>query len=113
MKFWCFSFEGYFAENALENAGKGVFSECLVQAGNYNEAEFIFLEALAEKGINLIEISEEFPVDNDPDEMDPENEDNLFWIEWCEEVEMSGKPSFEAFNMYPAEEVPLRNKKDS
>jgi len=37
--------------------------------------------------------------------LDYENEDNLYWIEWCEEVEMTGKPSFETFHLYPAEEV--------
>lgn len=107
MKFWYFHFEGYFAENAPAPgvAGEGVFSECLVQADNYNDAEFAFLAALAESKINLLEISEDFPIDTDPNEIDYENKDNLYWIEWCEEVEITGKPSFETFHMYPAEEV--------
>ena len=109
MKFWCFYFEGYFADDASENAGKGVFSECMVEANNFNDAEFALLEALAEKKINLLEITENFPVDTDPNEIDYDNEDNLFWIEWCEEVEMTGKPSFAAFIMYPAEEVEKPN----
>ena len=113
MKFWCFHFEGAFAEDAPEHSSSGVFSECLVQADDYNDAEFTFLKALAERKINLIEIQEDFPVDTDPDEMDPENEDNLFWIEWCEEVEMTGKASFEAFNLYPAKEVPKQTNKGS
>ena len=113
MKFWCFCFEGYFEDDAPEYSSQGVFSECLVQADNYNDAEFAFLKALSERKINLIEIQEDFSMDNDPDEMDPENEDNLFWIEWCEEVEMTRKPSFEAFNLYPAEEVPKQTQKDS
>lgn len=45
--------------------------------------------------------------------MDPDNEDNLFWIEWCEEVEINGKPTFEIFILYPAEEVPNQSNKDS
>lgn len=105
MKFWCFYFEGYFEDNAPEYASKGVFSECLVQAENYNDAEFAFLKALSERKINLIEIQEEFPVDNHPNEMDPEVESNLFWIEWCEEVEVTGNSVFQVFNLYPAEEV--------
>ena len=113
MKFWCFHFEGYFEEDAPEYANQGVFSECLVEADNYNNAEYAFLEALTERKINLIEIEENFPIDNDPDEMDPENDDNLFWIEWCEEVEMTGKPSFEKFMLYPAEEVQKQTKKHS
>jgi len=113
MKFWCFHFEGYFADDALEYPSQGVFSECLVQGNNYNDAEFAFLKALTERKINLIEITEDFLVDNDPNEMDSENEDNLFWIEWCEEVEMTGKPSFEEFNLYPADEVIKPDKKDS
>jgi hypothetical protein len=113
MKFWCFSFEGAFADDAPEYSGQGVFSECLVQADNYNDAEFAFLKALTERKINLLEIQEHFPMDNNPDEMDPENEDNLYWIEWCEEVEITGKPSFEEFKLYPAEEVPKQTKKDS
>ena len=113
MKFWCFHFEGYFSDNAPEYSNEGVFSECLVQADNKNDADFAFFEALFKRGINLIEISEEFPIDNDPNEMDPENQDNIFWIEWCEEVEMTGNPSFEAFNLYPADEVIKPNTKDS
>lgn len=113
MKFWCFYFEGYFAQDESENAGEGVFSKCMIQADNYNDAEFSFLKALTERKINLLEISENFPVDTDPDEIDYENEDNLFWIEWCEEVEMTGKPSFEAFIMYPAEEVEKPETKNS
>lgn len=113
MKFWCFCFEGAFTSDAPEYPNKGVFSECLVQADNYIDAEFDFLQALTERKIKLLEIQENFPIDNDPEQMDPENENNLFWIEWCEEVEMAGKPSFEAFNLYPAEEVPKPAKKDS
>jgi hypothetical protein len=112
MKFWCFYFEGYFGDDATEYPNQGVFSECLVQADNYNDAEFSFLKALTERKINLLEIEEDFPIDNDPNEMDPENEDNLYWIEWCEEVEMTGKSSFEAFNLYPANEVIKPDKKD-
>lgn len=113
MKFWCFYFEGYFEDDAPEYAGQGVFSECLVKADNKNDADFTFFEALNERKINLIEISEDFPVDNDPNEMDRENEDNLFWVKWCEEVEITGKPSFEAFNLYPADEVVKTATKDS
>jgi hypothetical protein len=113
MKFWHFKFEGYFADDAPEYPSQGVFSECLVQADNYNDAEFAFLKALIEQKINLLEITEDFLVDNDPNEMDYENEDNLFWIEWCEEVEMTGKPSFEVFNLYPADEVIKPGKKAS
>lgn len=112
MKFWCFYFEGYFSDDAPEYASEGVFSECLVQSDNYIDAEFKFLNALSEQKINLIEITDNFPVDNSPDEIDYENDDNLFWIEWCEEVELTGKPSFEQFHLYPAEEVQKPIKKD-
>lgn len=105
MKFWCFHFEGYFEKDAPEYAEEGVFSSCLVKADNYENAEFEFLKALTDKKINLLEISENFLIDTDPNELDYDNKDNLFWIEWCEEVEISGKASFEAFNLYPAEEV--------
>lgn len=111
MKFWYFYFEGYFSNDAAENAGFGVFSECLVQSDNENDAEFKFLEALSEQKINLIEIEESFPLDNSPEEMDPENEDNLYWIEWCEEVEITGKAVFQTFNLYPADEVIKPNEK--
>ncbi|MDQ3798946.1 MAG: hypothetical protein M3384_05815 [Acidobacteriota bacterium] len=113
MRFWCFNFEGFFADDSPEYPGQGVFSGCLVKADNYNDAEFAFLKALSERKINLLEIEEDFPVDTDQNEMDLEAEDNLFWIEWCEEVEMTGKPSFQTFNLYPANEVIKPNKKDS
>ena len=106
MKFWCFHFEGVFTKDAFEDAENGVISSCLVQSDNYTDAEFSFLEALTERKINLIEIEEHFSVDTNPDEMDSEDESNLYWIEWCEETEMAGKPTFEAFHIYPKEEVP-------
>lgn len=105
MKFWCFYFEGYFSDDSPEYANQGVFSDCLVKADNKTDADFAFLEALTEQKINLIEVEEDFPIDNSREEMDPKNPDNLFWIEWCEEVEMTGKPSFQTFNVYPADEV--------
>ena len=106
MKFWCFYFEGWFADDALEDPGHGVFSECLVQEDEYVDAEFAFLEALADRGINLIEISESFPVDTAPEEMDREDEENTFWLEWCAETSEAGRPTFEAFHLYPPAEVP-------
>ena len=109
MKFWCFHFEGYFAKDSPEYPEEGVFSACLVQAGNYAAAEFSFIQALAERKINLIEIEEHFPVDTDPNEMDLEAEENLYWIEWCEETEVAEKPTFEAFNLCPKEEVEHKN----
>lgn len=109
MKFWCFHFEGYFSKDAPENAEEGVFSACLVPADNCNDAEFSFFQALAERKINLIEVEEYFPVDTDPKEMDLEAEENLYWIEWCEETEMAEKPTFEAFILYPKEEVEYKN----
>ena len=109
MKFWYFQFEGYFSKDAPEYAEEGVFSSCLVPADNYSDAEFGFFEALTERKINLIEIEEYFPVDTDPEEMDLEAEENAYWIEWCEETEMAGKPTFETFNLYPKEEVEHTN----
>ncbi len=41
--------------------------------------------------------------------MDLEVEENLYWIEWCEETEMAGKATFEAFNLYPKEEIEPKN----
>jgi hypothetical protein len=107
MKFWCFHFEGYFSKDSLEYPEEGVFSWCLVPKSNYLDAEFNFLEALAERKINLIEIIEDFLVDME--DMDMEYKNNLYWIEWCEETEMAGKPTFEVFDLYPKEEVELKD----
>ncbi len=108
MKFWCFHFEGYFCDDSKEYPNEGVFSQCLVKADNYVQAEELFLNALSERKINLLEIEEHFPVDTDPNELDYENEDNIYWIEWCEEVEINEKPSFETFHLYPKEEVQIK-----
>ena len=105
MKFWCFHFEGAFTKESPEYPEQGMFSACLVPAEDYAAAEFSFLEALAERNINLIEIEEHFPVDTDPQEMDLEAPENLYWIEWGEETELAGKPTFEAFHLFPKEEV--------
>lgn len=108
MKFWCFHFEGYFSEDSQEYSNEGVFSSCLVKADNYEEAETFFLNALLEQKINLLEIEESFSFNTNPNELDYENEDNLYWIEWSEEVEINGKPSFETFHLYPSEEVQIK-----
>jgi hypothetical protein len=82
---------------------KELFLRGLVPAANYLDAEFGFLQALTERKINLIETEENFPVDTE--DMVLENPDNMYWIEWCEETEMAGKATFEAFILYPKEEV--------
>ncbi len=107
MKFWCFHFEGVFTKDSLEYPEEGVYSWCLVPANSYIDAEFDFLKALTERKIKLIEVDEHFPVDTD--DIDLEDVGNLYWIEWCEETEMAGRPTFEAFDLYPKEEVPLRS----
>jgi hypothetical protein len=105
MKFWCFHFEGVFSKDSTEYPEQGVFSSCLVHGENYIDSEFSFFEALNKRKINLLEIQESFLVDSDPDEMDPEIESNLYWIEWCEETEIARNPTFEEFILYPKEEV--------
>ena len=105
MKFWWFKFEGWFSESSREFPGQGVFSECLVPADNHTDAESRFYSALAEREINVIEIEDSFMVDTSPESMDPEDPDNLFWIEWSEQTELAGTPTFEAFHLYPAKEV--------
>jgi len=105
MKFWWFKFEGWFSDDSPENAGQGVFSECLVPKENLVDAEFEFLAALVERRINLIEIEDYFLVSTDPQEMDYSNADNKFWIDWCDETTVAGKPTFEPYHMYPASEV--------
>lgn len=103
--FWYFKFEGWFSDDSTEHPGKGVFSDCLVRADTFGEAEFEFYRALAERKINLLELEEYFEVNTDPERMDHQNPDNLFWIEWCEETELAGKPTFDEFYLYPAQEV--------
>lgn len=110
MKFWCFHFEGWFSNESTEYPRQGVFSECLVEADEYVDAEFRFLSALANRKINLIEISDSFLVDTDPSAMDPDNKDNTNWFEWCEETAEAGEPTFEDFHVYPANEVVLPSK---
>ena len=105
MIYWWFKFEGWFDKEAGEDAGMGVFSECLVKAGQYDDAEFEFLSALTNRHINLLEIEDNFPVDTNPDQLDYSNPDNTSWIEWCEETELAGAPTFGDFHLYPADEV--------
>ncbi len=115
MKFWYFKFDGWFSDDSVEYPGEGVFSECLVIASKYPEAELCFSEALTERKINLIGVEKHFSVDSSPETMDPANPDNFDWVEWCRETELAGKPTFDVFHLYPAKEVstssiPLRDK---
>jgi len=105
VKYWWFKFEGWFNEDSGENGGQGVFSECLVKANTYDEAESDFLTALTARGINLIEVEDNFPVDLDPEKLDYSDADYLYWIEWSEETDLAGGPTFETFHLYPADEV--------
>ncbi len=106
MKFWCFHFEGVFTKDCLEYSEEGVFSSCLIFADNYDDAKSGFSQALIDKKIDLIEVSEHFPVDTD--DIDLEDEENLYWIKRCEETKMAGKATFESFELYPKDEVPER-----
>jgi len=74
MKFWCFYFEGAFTNDSPEYPNEGVFSECLVKADNYIDAEFAFLNALSERKIKLLEITNNFPIDTDPNELSNRSE---------------------------------------
>ena len=104
MKFWWFKFEGWFADDSTEFPGEGVYSQCMVRAA-FDQAEFEFLTGLTARKINLVEIEDHHLVDVNPAERDYENSDNRYWLDWCEETELEGKPTFESLHLYPADEV--------
>lgn len=103
MNFWCIYFEGLFAKDSRDYPNQPFFSGCLIQADSCIDAEDKFLLALSERKVILIEIGEK--IDINTNDLDLEDEDNLFWIKWCEEVEKTGKPMFDTFHLYPLEEL--------
>ena len=98
MKCWYFKFEGQFLDGSPEYGCKGVFSSCLVPVTVHRRAKAIFSQALKEQGIELIEILEHFEIDCE--ELDPEDEKNTFWIEWCKEAKTAGKALFDKYHVF-------------
>lgn len=98
MKYWYFKFEGEFRKGAPEYGGNGVFSSCLVPESKLQTAKSLFLTALSGCEIDLVEVIENFTVDGN--ELDPKDERNSFWIEWCNEVKAKGEPLFDPWHVF-------------
>ncbi len=101
MKFWYFRFEGKFAEDSPEYPNENVISSCLIPISDYTKGRSIFIDALASRNINLIEIVEFFAID--AEELDSEDELNDFWIEWYKETKALGTPVFEKMYLFPSD----------
>jgi len=98
MRFWYFKFEGRFLKGSPEHNCKGVFSGCLVPVSNYKRAKKMFLRALKENEIELVETIEHFDVNGE--ELDPEDKQNTFWIRWYKQAEKSQKPVFDKWHVF-------------
>lgn len=98
MKFWYFKFEGEFPKGSPEHGYKGVFSSCLVPESNYQKAKSVFLRALRENDINLVEVMEHFAVDGE--ELDPEDDHNTFWIKWYNETKKKKELIFDKWHVF-------------
>jgi hypothetical protein len=98
MKYWYFKFEGEFPQGSPEHGYKGIFSSCLVPESNYQRAKAMFLQALKENDIKLIEIIEYFAVDEE--ELDPEDEQNTFWINLYNETKRKKGPVFDKWHVF-------------
>ena len=58
----------------------------------------MFTDALRNNQIHLVEIIERFDIDGDT--LDPEDETNTFWIEWCKEVGQKKEPVFDKWHVF-------------
>ena len=98
MNFWYFKFEGRFKQHSPRYGCKGVFSGCLVPEESYEKAHILFLNALEENDIELVEINESFDVNGA--ELDPEDENNDFWIDWYNETKSAGEVVFDKWHVF-------------
>jgi hypothetical protein len=98
MIFWYFRFEGRFVNGSPKYGLKSVFSSCLVPVSVYRRAKIKFLETLRQEGIELIEIIEHFAIDEE--ELDPQDDQNAFWIKWYREAKSLGKPILDKYHVY-------------
>lgn len=98
MKCWYFKFEGKFQEGSPKYGYEGVFSSSLVPQNNYRKAKSIFLQALKDNKIELVEILEYFAVDDE--ELDPEDGQNTFWIKWCKQAKKRGDIVFDKWHVF-------------
>jgi len=97
-KYWYFRFEGRFEEGAPDYSSMGVFSNCCVPRRNYQKARSMFVRALKQNQIELIEILEHSAVD--AEELDPDDSRNTFWIELYEEAKKERKAAFHTYHLY-------------
>lgn len=97
MRYWYYSFEGVFTEKSI-NFGDGVFSNCLIPESNHQKAKKMFLSTLKENQIYLIEIIDYFSIDGE--ELDPEDENNSFWIELYKKTQTENKPVFDTWHLF-------------
>lgn len=98
MKYWYFKFEGQFPKGSPEHGYKGVFSSCLVPESNYEKAKSMFLRALKKNEIDLLDLMEHFSVDGE--QLDPEDEQNTFWIKWYNEAKAKKEPVFDKWHVF-------------
>lgn len=98
MNYWYFRFEGRFPKGSPEHGCKGVFSSCLVPEANYENAKLMFLHALKENEIELLELIEHFSVNGD--ELDSTDEKNTFWIKLYNDARKEKEPVFDAWHVF-------------
>jgi len=58
----------------------------------------LFLHALKENKIDLVEILEHFSVDGE--ELDPQDDKNKFWIKWYNKAKKKSKPAFDKWQVF-------------
>ncbi len=99
--FWKFNFNGRFKKTAPENSGKPFYSNCFVPEAVKERAKRDFLVALKAEHIELISIDEEFSMSGD--DIDFEDDGNLYWIGFYREMEREGQAVFDVWHIYPDE----------
>ena len=101
MKFWYFLFEGVFDDCSSENNEKGVCSSVLLPAISEAEARELLINSLKDEGIKLIQVDDFFQWD--VNDIDMEDENNVPWIEWYEEVQKMKAPVFTPWQVFEPE----------
>ena len=99
--FWKFNFNGRFKKTASENAGREFYSNCFVPEAAKERAKRDFLVALQAEEIELISIDEEMSLRGD--DIDFDDDENLYWIQFYREMEREGQAVFDVFHIVPDE----------
>ena len=98
MGYWYFLFEGVFRDMSPKYGLKHTYSSAMVPEQNEEVAKKELIDALDSEGIDLLEINDKFLFNLE--NIDKNDADNRFWIDWYGEVAKTKKVIFTPWQVF-------------